>query len=200
MTQQMYSIREAAKLLGVEAHALRFWEEELDLRIERNTQGRRVYCEEDMEQFRRILSWKEEGLQLKDIRQMLQTAQGEPVQETEQKTGNSHIIMYHPKELVKQEPAENEELERTEKAKRLQQLLKQFISESIRENNEEILQVLKEGLLKELDYQFRLQEEREAQREQERIEKEDEHFKLLDENLRSAVEKGGRKKKKLFGR
>ena len=88
------------------------------------------------------------------------------------------------------------DIEKAEKAKRLQELLKQFISESIKESNAELLQMMKEGLLKELDYQFRLQEEREAEREKVRIEMEDAHFKQLDENLRNAMEKRGRRKKK----
>ena len=49
MIQQMYTIKEAAKELGVEAHALRYWEEELNLTIDRNAQGRRVYTEENIQ-------------------------------------------------------------------------------------------------------------------------------------------------------
>jgi hypothetical protein len=47
-----------------------------------------------------------------------------------------------------------------------------------------------------LDYQFRLQEEREEEREKLRMEKEDEHFRQLDENIRSAMDKRGRRRKK----
>jgi hypothetical protein len=115
--------------------------------------------------------------------------------------------MYRPKEVQVKEtmelnPVQNLESnlepvsERGEKARRLQELLKQFISESIRESNTELLGLLKEGLLKELDYQFRLQEEREEEREKLRMEKEDEHFRQLDENIRSAMDKRGRRRKK----
>ena len=45
----MYTIKEAAKKVHVEAHALRYWEEELGLSISRNDQGYRQYSEEDME-------------------------------------------------------------------------------------------------------------------------------------------------------
>lgn len=178
MTQQMYTIKEAAEKLCVEAHALRYWEEELGLTIERNIQGRRIYTEENMKTFRDIISWKAQGLQLKNIKEMLH-----------EEAAGRHIIVYKPKEY-------DAALEKAEKARRLQELLKQFISESIRESNAELMQALKEGLLKELDYQFRLQEEREMEREKARIEMEDAHFKRLDENLRSAMEKRGRRKKK----
>ena len=187
MTQTMYSIKEAAKELGVETHALRYWEEELELSIGRNAQGRRIYTEENMQTFKRIKAWKEEGLRLKAIKQLIHQ-------------GERRIIMYRPKDMadsvVEVAPATNADIEKAEKSKRLQELLKQFIAESIRESNAELLQMMKEGLLKELDYQFRLQEEREAEREKVRIEMEDAHFKQLDENLRNAMEKRGRRKKK----
>ena len=213
MTEQMYTIKEAAKQLNVEAHALRYWEEELDLSIERNAQGRRIYTEENMRLFRKIMAWKEEGFSLKSIRQLIhgdshdvkESMLYEKPAETglssnRDEMGRNRIIMYRPKEVDRLEPVENRssELEATEKTRRLQELLKHFISDSIRECNAELLQVMKEGLLKELDYQFRLQEEREAEREKVRIEIEDAHFKKLDENLRSAMEKGRKKKKSVF--
>ncbi len=195
MTQQLYTIKEAAKELGVEAHALRYWEEELDLKIDRNTQGRRVYTEEDMQRFKAVMAWKDQGLQLKNIRELIHG---------EQQTA-SRIIVYRPKGMTDTlSPSHDEQehyienLEKAEKAKRLQELLKQFISESIRESNAELLEIMRDGLLKELDYQFRLQEEREEEREKVRIEKEDEHFRHLDENLRSAMEKGKKRKHFIF--
>lgn len=210
MTQELYSIKEAAKELGVETHALRFWEDELELCVARNEQGRRVYSEENMEDFRRIMEWKKQGLQLKAIKQLIH---GEQETVSDEEAAMRRIIVYRPKENGHEEAVQRLEqyaeqaqqnlesmqrmdLERAEKARRLQELLKQFIAESIRESNTELLQGMKEGLMKELDYQFRMQEEREEEREKLRIEKEDEHFRQLDENLRSAMEKRGRKRKK----
>ncbi len=205
MIEEMYSIKEAAKELGVEAHALRFWEEELGLEIERNAQGRRVYSEENIKRFREIQKWKAQGLQLKDIKPLIHNEeifQEEAVSKSRDELGSTRIIMYRPKESSTAEVISKEaaDLERSEKSRRLQELLKQFISDSIRESNAEFLETIKEGLLKELDYQFRLQEEREEEREKLRIEMEDEHFKRLDEHLRSAVEKGKRKRSTLFSR
>ena len=216
MIQQMYTIKEAAKELGVEAHALRYWEEELGLTIDRNSQGRRVYSEEDMQMFKDIMAWKEQGLQLKSIKEMLHgKATDKELSGSRDELTGHRIIVYRPKEtnglavskqLVAEEAMTGQAMvqydvsnaEKAEKARRLQELLKQFISESIRESNEELLQAMKEGLLKELDYQFRLQEEREVEREKVRIEMEDAHFKSLYENLRSAMEKRGRKRKNSF--
>lgn len=59
---------------------------------------------------------------------------------------------------------------------------------------------MKESILKELDYQFRLQEEREETREKERILREEEHFKQIDELLRarSAKKENTLKVRKVF--
>ncbi len=213
MTQQMYSIKEAAQELYVEAHVLRYWEEELGLSICRNTQGRRVYTESDLDTFKRVKGWKEQGLQLKEIKELIDREKSagltdelcnkeaaisdkeRPVENLERR-----IIMYRPKEMMdcpnEMTVTASVDMERVEKAKRLQELLKQFITESIRESNAELLQAMKEGFLKELDYQFRLQEEREVERERVRTEKEDAHFKELDENLRNAMEKRGKKRRR----
>lgn len=217
MTQQMYTIKEAARELGVEAHALRYWEEELGLTIGRNAQGRRVYTGENMQMFKDVMAWKEQGLQLKSIKELIHgKAADKELSGSRDELAGHRIIVYRPKEAndlmgAKQPMTEqpmtgqavvgydSAAVEKAEKARRLQELLKQFISESIRESNTELLQAMKEGLLKELDYQFRLQEEREIEREKVRIEMEDAHFKKLDENLRSAMERRGRKKKRVFG-
>ncbi len=205
MTEMMYGIKEAAKELHVEAHALRFWEEELGLTIERNAQGRRIYSAKDIQCFKEIQKKKEEGYQLKDIKLLLHKGEEVLKESTElpsEEIGSARIIVYNPKgsssaEVISKEAAD---MDRSEKSKRLQELLKQFISDSIRESNAEFMQIMKEGLLKELDYQFRLQEEREAERERARIEMEDAHFKNLDEHLRSAVEKGKRRRMLFFSK
>ena len=73
--EERYLISETAKLVGVESHVLRYWEEELKLPIRRNELGHRYYTKEDVEQFREIKKLKEQGLQLKAIRTVL-TAEG----------------------------------------------------------------------------------------------------------------------------
>ena len=43
-----YSISDASKQVLVENHVLRYWEEELDMNISRNSQGHRYYTERDI--------------------------------------------------------------------------------------------------------------------------------------------------------
>ena len=63
-----YQIADAAKRVNVESHVLRYWEEELQLPIERNKQGHRLYTDEDLNRFLYIKELKKEGLQLRAIR------------------------------------------------------------------------------------------------------------------------------------
>ena len=66
MAEQKFMISDAAKMVAVEAHVLRFWEEELELTIGRTEQGHRYYTRENLEVFQKIKELKEEGLQLKE--------------------------------------------------------------------------------------------------------------------------------------
>lgn len=73
---------------------------------------------------------------------------------------------------------------REEKAARLQWLLKQLFREVLQENNEAMCREVRESILKEMDYQFRMQEEREDEREAAQIKRDEEHFRRVDELLR----------------
>ena len=44
MDKQRYMISDAAALVNVESHVLRYWEEELELTVPRNEMGHRYYC------------------------------------------------------------------------------------------------------------------------------------------------------------
>ena len=65
MEKVRYTISDAAQMMDVESHALRYWEEELDLSVPRNEQGHRYYTKENIEQFQKIKDLKEKGYQLR---------------------------------------------------------------------------------------------------------------------------------------
>ena len=46
--EKRFGISDAARQVGVEAHVLRYWEDELGLAIPRNGQGHRYYREQDI--------------------------------------------------------------------------------------------------------------------------------------------------------
>ncbi len=71
MGEIRYMISETARKVDVEAHVLRYWEEELELTIDRNEMGHRYYTEDDITLFKNIKELKEQGFQLKAIKMLL---------------------------------------------------------------------------------------------------------------------------------
>lgn len=189
-------ISDAAKEVKVESHVLRYWEEELHLPIKRNELGHRYYTEEDVERFKQIKGMKERGLQLKAIKMILKDGkldvlpQAEPeveknaaVQNEQSQNGLAIDIVNTQSSAVSAETKED-------KSRRLQWLLQQLIRETLQENNDELCREIKESVVKELDYQFRMQEEREEVRDKMLAERDEAHFKKMDELLRKKSRKG----------
>lgn len=196
-TEKIYMISDAAKNVKVEAHVLRYWEEELKLPVRRNEMGHRFYTEEDIKLFQRIKDLKDQGLQLKAIRNLLarerqEQGQTEPVtnpaldsqsRKEAEDMGKRHVLMVHNGEVM---PVEET---KAEKSMRLQKLLHSMIADAVQSNNQdicqEIVQEVKSSILKELDYQFRMQEEKDDEREADRDARNEEHYKKLDNMLRN---------------
>lgn len=83
-----------------------------------------------------------------------------------------------------------EQFSTEEKVKRLKWLLQQLIGETLQENNRQLCEEIRESVLKELDYQFRNQEERLEENERKRELREEEYYQKLDELMRSKLKKG----------
>ena len=71
MSEVKFMISEAAKQLQVEAHVLRYWEEELGLHIDRTEMGHRYYTEDDIQLFRCIQKLKNEGILLRELKPLI---------------------------------------------------------------------------------------------------------------------------------
>ena len=121
-------------------------------------------------------------------------------EEVEMDMGKRHVVMVKKGEFlpVNEHPATVQEESREQKSLRLQQLLRDMIVEAVQSSNQELCREVKESLLKELDYQFRLQEEKEDIREEERMGRQEEHYRQIDELLRARSGKVHLDKKKLF--
>ena len=185
--EKTYLISDAAKQVQVETHVLRYWEEELGLPIKRNKLGHRYYTGEDVELFREVKKMKDKGIQLKAIRMYMKDGKIIPESVVVKET---QIVPIHT-ELTQNsettgiiEHSDILEENREEKSLRLQFLLKQFIKEAVQDSNQVLYNQMRDTIMKELDYQFRTQEEREDKREENRIEREEKHFRQLDELLR----------------
>lgn len=189
--EKIYLISDASRKVEVESHVLRYWEEELKLPVKRNELGHRYYTEDDIKEFQEIKKLKENGLQLKAIRMILQNGKLTKIGER-----GLDLVPVEKTEIKVEEESE-------EKMKRLEYLMKRLISEAVEETNEKFFEEMSETLTKELDYQFRMQEEREEQRESRQLLLEEEHYKQLDALLRGRSTKKKTEKKevkKFFGK
>ena len=74
--EQRYTVTQTAEILGVRASVLRYWEEELELRICRNEQGHRYYTGNDITLLANIKELKKRGLALRAIKNWFQEFQG----------------------------------------------------------------------------------------------------------------------------
>ena len=199
-------ISDAAKEVKVESHVLRYWEEELHLPIKRNELGHRYYTQEDVERFKQIKGMKERGLQLKAIKMILRDGKLDVLSMKQGQIGSTEKLEEEKREEspvtnVQGEPMDREETglaidivdsrereiaaeSKEDKSRRLQWLLQQLIRQTLQENNSELCREIKESVVKELDYQFRMQEERDEARDKMLAERDEEHYKWMDELLR----------------
>ena len=68
-----FRIGEAAELIGVETHVLRYWETEFKMRPQRSGSGQRMYRRKDIEKFLRIRHLlHEQGFTIAGARKTLQ--------------------------------------------------------------------------------------------------------------------------------
>ena len=165
-------ISDAAKEVKVESHVLRYWEEELHLPIKRNELGHRYYTQEDVERFKQIKGMKERGLQLKAIKMILRDGKLDVLPDGEQGRGTDISESMPKTEEQKNAEPEYEQEEtglaidivdsrdrrvttesREDKSRRLQWLLQQLIRETLRENNGELCQEIKESVVTGLSVQ-----------------------------------------------
>ena len=72
MDEVHYLISDASRKVDVEAHVLRYWEEELELGIPRNEMGHRYYTDFHIRLFKQVKNLKEKGYQLKAIKHALE--------------------------------------------------------------------------------------------------------------------------------
>lgn len=196
MDETHYSISEAGKLVGVESHVLRYWEDELQLNIPRNGKSHRYYTELHIRLFQKIKELKEKGYQLKAIEQVLnKMIEGggdvDPDEVLEQNAvralkegagaedfeGESGLRIMHRQNDVLAAMTPEEKMEQ------FQQIMNHIIGNAIQANNEalseEISRQVNDKMVQELEYMMRISDE-----------KEEERFKMLDETLRAYQKEG----------
>lgn len=193
MDEMHYSISEASKLVGVENHVLRYWEDELHLEIPRDVKDHRYYTELHIQMFQKINELKEKGYQLKAIEPVLKMridggAEVDMDKVLEQNAvnileeGSAGEEMEGEAKLKVVQKQETLEVSQQERIEQFQQLMNHIIGnaigQAVKENNEalseEISRQVNDRMVQELEYMMRINDEREEER-----------FKMLDETLRA---------------
>ena len=206
MEKVRYMISDAATLVNVESHVLRYWEEELELAIPRNEMGHRYYTKENIDDFMKIKELKEKGYQLKAIRmiihndgtdylmseyakermtEMLPEGYDRRFLGTAGAQENAQLVYQGALSMPQQTEAKNI-LDNTDRMAQFTELMTEIVGKAIEANNEmlskKISEEVGEQVIKEMNYLMR-----------EREEAEEERFRKLDEAIR-----GNLKKKSLF--
>lgn len=184
MTDTYYMISEASKLVHVESHVLRYWEEELGLDIPRNELGHRIYSQEHIRLFRIVKILKEKGYQLRAVKELL------PHLRELDEDDVKHFQDLH-FETVVEEQMETEELRMTnngkqqEQMEKFEQLLSDIVIRALEryelqhiKQEAEVPVELSERSLEQLTTKIESMLER-------REEKEEERYRLLDECIRT---------------
>lgn len=201
-------ISDAANIVEVESHVLRYWEEELELDIPRNELGHRYYTQENIRDFLRIKELKERGYQLKAIKLILQDEKERIEEDATQPAIRIEKVdgLEIGEEVLKREMAKNEmvhvtqktsqlndEAQREKRMEQFQNMMTEIVRKAIAENNEELGQEVGvqvgNHVIKEMNYLMRTQEEQEEER-----------YRKLDEAIRNIGRNGKHQKKERLSR
>ena len=179
MDEVRYIISEASKRIGVKTHVLRYWEDELDLVVNRNEMGHRYYKDEDIELLKEIKNYKDQGFQLKAIKLMLpniynlNSLASEEVDKLNEELSRKEPDMSENVEyteqnektsLITNEDSDDIKLDGRDKMIQFKELMNHIIKEALRDNSvglsSDISEHVVEGVSKEVQYLMRIQDEK----------------------------------------
>lgn len=186
MGEVRYMISEAAKRVNVETHVLRYWEEELELPIGRTEMGHRYYTEENLQLFRCIKELKEQGMFLKNLKDLIPDMLRLKARKAELTVAKPEVV----------ETAEETPDYRMEK---LQSLLSSILQDIMAENNKvletNVTKNVSEQVVKELDYLLREKE----RHEEERFRKLDLYIRQQQNHRKEVAKSPAKKLRRLLG-
>ena len=174
--EKRYMISDASKMVDVESHVLRYWEEELLIEIPRNEMGHRYYTNFHIELMKKVKDLKERGFQLKAIRMLVPEL-------CDGREDNMDTLAIMKEELggveeIKSQNADVQTQKQPSKMEQFEAIIGNIVSKALKENNaelgKEVSEHVSDNVIKEIDYMMRLQDEREEER-----------FRKFDEILRN---------------
>jgi DNA-binding transcriptional MerR regulator len=203
MGEKRYMISDASKMMGVEAHVLRYWEEELNITIPRNEMGHRYYTDNHINLLKNVRDLKNQGYSLRTIKMMLTDPDDnknrqEPVlmpltatpvgvgsmsREIHQNGCGAGSITVNSGAVVADVNEPNTKMEQ------FQAIMDKVVCKALKNNaselGKEVSNNVSNTVLKEMNYLIRTQDEREEER-----------YKKLDETMRSKLHMSKKEKKK----
>lgn len=175
MEKVRYMISDAANIVNVESHVLRYWEDELALNIPRNEMGHRYYTKENIQEFQKIKELKEQGYQLKAIRMIVHNGPAEGLLPDEAMPPESQTA-------IQIRESQQSVLDNTDKMAQFTDLMTEIVGKAIQANNQALSQNISEEVgkqvIKEMNYLMR-----------EREEMEEDRFRKLDAAIRGSIKK-----------
>ncbi len=196
MQEMRYMISDTAKKIDVEAHVLRYWEEELSLHIARNEMGHRYYTAKDILVFKNIKKLKEQGFALKTIKMVLPEIEKEDLEDIIQRkdelnmqaesmagTGSHNIVPFEGTSLGTslEEKTSDVVTSQDEKMRQFQAILGNIVAQALHSQQEGLSQDISDKVTKRVSEKVIKEMNSISQEEQERNE---EHFRKIDESIR----------------
>ncbi len=179
-----YIISDASKMVDVEPHVLRYWEEELNIEIPRNEMGHRYYTDYHISLFKTIKELKDKGYLLKAIKMALPE-----INDSSTNTiTNSLDIITDTNNIEDAKPIQLHS-EPADKLLQFESIIENIVTKALSNNNDvlnnNISSSVTTSVIKEMDYLLRMKEELEEER-----------YKKLDETIRGIQQNKTRKKGK----
>lgn len=179
-----YIISDASKMVDVEPHVLRYWEEELNIEIPRNEMGHRYYTDYHISLFKTIKELKDKGYLLKAIKMALPE-----INDSSSNTITHSLDIITDTNTIEDAKPIKLHSEPADKLLQFESIIENIVTKALSNNNDvlnnNISSSVTTSVIKEMDYLLRIKEELAEER-----------YKKLDETIRGIQQNKTRKKGK----
>lgn len=184
--EKRYFISDASKMVDVESHVLRYWEEELLIDIPRNEMGHRYYTDFHIKLLKNIKELKEQGFQLKAIKMLLpELMEGKEVTSDRLEKMKEEMLSHldtvetqNVTSVVNRGINAVENGNNNTKLEQFEAIIGNIVSKALENNNDalgkNVSDRVSDSVIKEMDYLMRMRDEHEEER-----------YKRLDETIRN---------------
>lgn len=189
MEEKRYIISDASRILNVESHVLRYWEEELEIKIPRNEMGHRYYTQKEIDKLKNVRDLKRQGYGLRSIRMMINGTVLSPQEKYERRFQNA-IRPLNEEEL--QDKMQNESvmiMNKEEKMEQFKEIMGSIIKNALKENQNELSTQIKNKMEESFGKEIKNSLKEQDLRAEERYKKLDEIIRLKQKNTKKEKKK-----------